>query len=253
MAGAVALMARQARRAGLSGQFEDGHRILDEAEDLAGSPGDRARIAIERGRLENSAGSPQSAVPFFLDAWNKASAAGDHDLAVDASHMLAIVCDLEIAEQWTAKAFDYIDSHFAGDHWRGVLHHNIGWTYFEANRFDDALESFRKDEAIRMVSGPPQTVKIARYAIVRTLRAMGRRGEAVELGERVVKEAEVAGDRAPYICEELAECHAALGNAQKAALFAKLALDSLENDPSFARNEPERLNRLVTLAGLVEQ
>ncbi len=249
MGEAVFDLARRARFAGLSGNFSLGHEILDgavaQADEDAGA---RAWIAIERGRLFNSAGEPARALPFFSEAWELAQRAGDHDLAVDAAHMLAIVSDVEAAERWVAVALDYIEAQRASPHWRGMLHHNLGWTYFEVGRFEDALGAFRRDEAIRETSGNAQTLKVARYAVVRTLRALSRVDEATALGERVVALADAANDAAPYVYEELAECYAMKGEMADAQRFAARAHAVLSENASFVRDEPVRLARLATLA-----
>ncbi len=250
MGEAVFDLARRARFAGLSGNFALGHEILDGAVAEAGAEeGARAWIAIERGRLFNSAGEASRALPFFGEAWELAQRAGDHNLAVDAAHMLAIASDVEAAERWVAVALDYIDAHGASPHWRGMLHHNLGWTYFEAGRFDDALGAFRRDEAIREASGNAQTLKVARYAVVRTLRALGRLDEAIALAEEVVRLADAANDAAPYVCEELAECHALKGATAQARHFAARAHGILSGNAAFAKEEPARLARLAALAG----
>ena len=62
MGEAVFDLARRARFTGLSGNFSLGHEILDGAVAQAGEDaGARAWIAIERGRLFNSAGEPARA------------------------------------------------------------------------------------------------------------------------------------------------------------------------------------------------
>lgn len=243
-------LAQRARFAGLSGSFSLGHEILDTAAKQAGEDAwARARVAIERGRLFNSAGLPGEAAPFFAEAFELAQRVGDHNLAVDAVHMLAIASDVEAAEQWVKVALDYIDAHGASPQWRGMLHHNLGWTYFEAGRFEDALDAFRQDEALREASGNAQTLKVARYAIVRTLRALSRVDEAIALGETVVALADAANDAAPYVYEELAECYAVKGEMDDAKRFAARAHAILSENASFVRDEPVRLARLATLAG----
>jgi tetratricopeptide (TPR) repeat protein len=242
-------LTRRARFAGLSGNFSLGHEILDGAAKQAGEDAwARASVAIERGRLFNSAGLPAEAAPFFAEAFELAQRVGDHNLAVDAVHMLAIASDVEAAEQWVAVALDYIEAHGASPQWRGMLHHNLGWTYFEAGRFEDALGAFRRDEAIREASGNAQTLKVTRYAVVRTLRALSRVDEAIALGEKVVALADAANDAAPYVYEELTECYAMKGEMDDAQRFATRAHAILSENASFVMDEPVRLARLAELA-----
>ncbi|WP_117193498.1 tetratricopeptide repeat protein [Rhizobium terrae] len=246
----VTALAREARSRGLLGEFAAGHASLDDADGLAGEEeGALAMIAIERGRLFHSAGAATEAIPFFEASWDLAQKAGDHDLAIDAAHMLAVAAPLPAAADWTRKALAYLDAHSASPFWRPMLHHNLGWTYFEAGRFEQALASFLREERLRKQAGSPQALKIARYAVIRSLRALGRLDEAIEIGEMAVAIADQADDPAPFMYEELAECHAASGNNERARYFAGRAHDALSGDASFARKEPLRLIRLSELAG----
>ena len=77
-----------ARAMGLQDRFADGDRVLDAIDSDA--PSVRTRVALERGRLRNSAGDPGAAVPLFIAAAEGAASAGLHFLRVDALHMLAI-------------------------------------------------------------------------------------------------------------------------------------------------------------------
>jgi tetratricopeptide (TPR) repeat protein len=245
----VAGLAREARGHGLSGDFAAGHALLDEAAANAGEDADAlAVIAIERGRLFHSAGSAAEALPFFETSWKLAQQANDHDLAVDAAHMMAIASPLPAAADWTRKALAYMDLNSASSFWRPMLHHNLGWTYFEAGRFEQALASFIREERLRKQSGSPQALKISRYAVVRTLRALGQFEEAIDIGEMAVALADQVNDPAPFLYEEMAECHAANGNQERSQYFARRAHEALSGDAAFARKEPLRLVRLSELA-----
>ena len=88
-------------------------------------------------------------------------------------------------------------------------------------------------------------IEIARYAVGKTLRALGRPQEAVTLLERAVAWDESDG----WFHEELAEDYAALGRDAEAREQARLALPLLLGaDPTFAKDE-ERATRLRRLAG----
>lgn len=246
----VVAMAAEARNLGLSGQFDKGHALLDQAQTLAGTdPAFNARIAIERGRLFNSSGARDTALPLFELSWNLARETGKHDLAVDAAHMAAIAAPIDEAARWTLMALGYIAEHpRASSHWTGALYNNLGWHYFEARRYDEALATFEKGvEAYRPAGG--RALRIAQYTIVRTLRALGRIEEAIVLGEDVVAQAHAKGDSAPYVYEELAECYAMQADARSRA-YAEKALATLGANKAFIRDEPVRLGRLQHLAGI---
>ncbi len=249
MADSVSDLAGRARERGLTGDFAAGHALIDQAERLASDDLEaRAVCALERGRLYNSAGDREKAQPLFDEAWQLARKAQAHGLAVDAAHMMAIVGTLDDAIRWTVTALTYVDDHLDAEIWRGPLLNNLGWCYFDAGRFADALAIFQQALNVRRMAGQKRELRIARYAVIRTLRALGRLEEARRLAEETAAAAAADGERAPYVHEELAECHALLGNMDGARHNARQALAALERDQAFVRGEPERLARLRQLA-----
>lgn len=240
-------MTSLARRKGLASKFDEAHAMLDEALIFAGDdPAGCGWCAIERGRLYNSAGEPENAMPFFERAWNLGQAADDHNLAVDAAHMLAIAAPIDRAIKWTNIALGYIADHPETAHWKGPLHNNIGWHYFETGRFEEALEAFRQGVKARE-GGGARELRIAHYTVIRTLRALGRLDEAITLGEKVIAAADAAGETAPFVYEELAECHADR-DALRSMHYAERALAVLADNAHFMNNEADRLARLQQLA-----
>ncbi|MDX8530213.1 tetratricopeptide repeat protein [Mesorhizobium sp. VK25A] len=249
MADSVSDLAKHARELGLAGDFAAGHALIDRAFRLAGDdPKARAICSLERGRLHNSAGEREKARPLFAEAWRLARQTGAHALAVDAAHMLAIVGTLDEAIEWTASALAYIGEHPEAGTWRGPLLNNLGWSYFDAGRFVDALVLFEQAVELRRSTGEKRELRIARYAAIRTLRALGCLEDALRLAEETVAAAAADGAQAPYVLEELAECRALLGDVSGARESAQHALAVLEQDQAFVRGEPVRLARLRRLA-----
>jgi tetratricopeptide (TPR) repeat protein len=249
MADSVSDMARRARELGLAGDFAAGHALIDQACRLAGNdPKACAICALERGRLYNSAGEREKARPLFGEAWQLARQAGAHVLAADAAHMLAIVGALDDAIKWTATALAYVGEHPEAETWRGPLLNNLGWSYFDAGRFADALAVFEQAIEARRSASQKRELRIARYAVIRTLRALGRVEDARQLAQETASAAAADGAQAPYVQEELAECHALLGNVDGARDSARQALAVLEHDQAFVGGEPKRLTRLRRLA-----
>ncbi|WP_137932458.1 tetratricopeptide repeat protein [Mesorhizobium comanense] len=249
MSDSVSDLVGQARRLGLAGDFAAGHALIDQAERLAGhDPHARALCAVERGRLCNSAGERDKARPFFEQAWQLARQAAAHALAVDAAHMMAVVGSLGDAVQWTAAALAYIDDHPQAAFWRAALLNNLGWSYFDAGRFADALAIFEQAVELRSLAGERRELRIARYAVIRTLRALDRLEEARRLAEATAGAAAADGEQAPFVQEELAECCARLGEFDRARDSARQALAVLEHDEAFVDSQPRRLARLRWLA-----
>jgi hypothetical protein len=81
-----------ARTLGLQRKFAEAHALLDAIEPrLTGLPTHvRVRYLLERGRVFNSSGAPERAVPLFAEALELAEADKDEFYAVDAAHMLGI-------------------------------------------------------------------------------------------------------------------------------------------------------------------
>jgi len=137
-----------ARALGLQGRFDEADRVLEGID--AAVPAIRARVALERGRLRNSAGHPEDAVSFFENAASIAEAAGEHFLLVDALHMLGIA-QPERSEVHVAAALDVLDADPAPgprtQRWRVALHNNRGWALFGDGELTAALQEF--EQALR--------------------------------------------------------------------------------------------------------
>ncbi len=242
--GRAEVLTQLARVEGLRGDFAVGHQLLADAEALAepDSPG-RVRVLLERGRLLRSSGAAPEALPLFTAAFVLAVHRGDEYLAVDAAHMAALV---DSTEEWTQRGVELArkstDPRVRG--WIGALMNNLGWAHFEAGRHEEALDAFRQALAAREQSvGDPHEVEVARYAVAKALRTLGRPAEAAELMCRAVAWARDAGVPDGWFHEELAEDYAALGRSAEAAEQAGIALGLLD-----ANRAPDRVDRLRQLA-----
>ena len=93
------------------------------------------RVLLERGRVLNTSGHPEMAVPLFEQAAELADHLGEEFLAVDALHMLAIA-DSAHAETWTRSALEYASTVHdeRTKRWMVALHNNLGWTLHDAGR-----------------------------------------------------------------------------------------------------------------------
>jgi tetratricopeptide (TPR) repeat protein len=245
----AAILTQLARLEGLRGRFEEGDRLLEQAEALAGTS---VRVLLERGRLRRSSGNPEAALPLFASAYEEAVAAGEEFLAADAAAMAALAAaDGAAMLTWTQRGLDLARP--SGDpqvaHWEGALLNNLGWADYEAGRYEQALDAFA--EALRVRERRPgqrAEIEIARYALGKTLRALGRPAEAATLLEQAVAWTVEAVVPDGWFHEELAEDYAALGRDDESREQAQLALPLLEAaDPSFA-DDAERAARLRELA-----
>jgi tetratricopeptide (TPR) repeat protein len=238
------VLTQLARIDGLRGDFAVGQQMLADAEALA--PPDsagRVRVFLERGRLLRSSGAPDEALPLFAAAFVLAGHQGYEYLAVDAAHMAALV---DNSEEWTQRGVEL--AQHSGDpqvrHWIGPLMNNLGWAHFETGRFEEALAAFQQALVAReQTEHDSHEIEIARYAVAKTLRALGRPAEAAGLMGEAVAWTKSAGVPDGWFHEELAEDYAALEWWREAAEQASLALGLLD-----ANQAPERVDRLRKLA-----
>lgn len=251
--GRAEVLTQLARVEGLRGDFEAGERLVQEAEAFAGSSERAAvRIDLERGRILRSGGNLEAALPLFVAACERGETADELYLAGDAAHMAALAAgSREGMREWTQRGIALAQS---GDgsarYWLGPLLNNLGWDQFDAGEFTVALETFRQALAERERDPESRAeIEIARYAVAKALRALGRGEEAVAELEQAVAWAETEGKPDGWFHEELAESYAALGRSSDAREQAQLALPLLlEGDPAFDSDE-ERVARLRELAG----
>jgi tetratricopeptide (TPR) repeat protein len=249
--GRAEVLTQLARVAGLRGDFGAADELLDEAGRLAEEGGlARIRIDLERGRVRRSSGDPDAALPLFESSYALALADGQHFIAADAAHMVALVAPGRDAfVDWTNRGIALAESHETASYWLGPLLNNLGWEYYEAGDLELALDAFER--ALRARERDPgngEGLALARYAAGRALRGLGRSDDALPLLELAVEWTERAGAPDGWFHEELAEEYAAVGRPDDARTHARLAIPLLEAaDPSFAR-DAERTARLHDLA-----
>ena len=250
-AGRAEVLTQLARVCGLRGDFGAGEALLDDAASLGGTnPTVATRVDLERGRLRRSGGDPVTARPLFESAFALALEARRHFIAADAAHMVALVAtNRDDVVDWTQRGVGLAELHDDASYWLGPLLNNLGWEYYEAGELELALDAFER--ALRARERDPSNeaaVEIARYAVGKTLRGLGRSDEAIPLLEQAVAWTEREGAPDGWFHEELAEEYAAVGRPDDAREQARLAIPLLErDDPSFA-NDDGRGARLGNLA-----
>jgi tetratricopeptide (TPR) repeat protein len=177
------LLTQIARAQGLQRRFDQAHATLDEAAALL-EPGlvvSRVRYLLERGRVFNLASDKQQASPLFDEAWRVARDVGEDFYAVDAAHMLGICEPPESALAWNERALELAEKspQPRAKGWLGSLYNNIGWTYHDLGRFEQALEMFTRALEYWQKQPQPDRLRIARWTVARATRSLGRFHEAV--------------------------------------------------------------------------
>lgn len=246
-----------ARTQGLQGEFELARKTLDEVENRRlVAPDDvppvvRVRYLLELGRTWNSGGEHSKAVPLFLDAWTLAQREQAHFYAVDAAHMLGLATQGNASLHWNRRAMEYAET--SGDAkaqgWLGALYNNIGWTYHDLNRFEQALEMWEKGLAFRIAREDPQeAIWVADWSVARAHRSLGRHDDALLRLRRIHASRESAGAASGYVYEEIAENLLAQGDAASARPWFAKAYSELSKDAWLVDHEPGRVTRLRALS-----
>ena len=232
-----------ARAQGLQRRFEEAHRTLNAI--TTNSPRVEVRYLLERGRVYNSSGKPDQARPLFLAAWEKAQQAKLDFFAVDAAHMIAIVEPPDSALAWNQRATAFAEQSAdpKAKNWLGALYNNTGWTHYGKRDYARALEAFERSQASYAAQKRMNEVRIARYSIAKTYRAMGRVPEALAMQQEIQRQQPEDG----YVHEEIAECLLALKRPAEAKPHFARAYKFLSQDPWLTANEPQRLERLKRL------
>lgn len=165
------LLTQVARALGLQGRFAEADAILGSLH--AHTDAVDVRIALELGRVRNSSGSPESAVPMFAAAAEAAASASLIFLQVDALHMLAIA-DAANASDWTSRALEVLEG--VDDprtlRWRVSLHGNAGWARLDAGEPADAITEFERAKEAAERWGTPQQRQWADEALAEARAAL---------------------------------------------------------------------------------
>jgi tetratricopeptide (TPR) repeat protein len=211
----------------------------------------RIRALLERGRALNTSGHPEASIQYFLDAWELARDKHEDFHAVDAAHMLGVVNPPAEQLGWSTRALELA---VASDQarartWLGPLYNNLGWTYHDLGRYDEALDLFTRGLAWRQEQKQPRETRIAAWAVARCLRSLGRLEEALDLQRENLNAAHDAGDTGALIEEEIGECLVQLGRSAEARQHFRRAYGELSKDTWLVEHEPERIERLKELAG----
>lgn len=248
------LSTQLARAQGLQRQFDAAHATLDAVERaLHGSTELVAvRYLLERGRVFNSSGQPEKAVPLFRDALLRAQAAGEDFLAIDAAHMLGIAAPADDRLRWNLEALAMTEKSSAprAKRWLAALYNNIGWSFHDRGDFATALVYFEKALPAWEARGDAHSVLIARWTIARAYRSLGRYDEALHMQQQLAVECEAANAPDGYVYEELGELFLVKGEPAAARANFGRAYWLLEHDAALQENEPERLARLRRLGGI---
>ncbi len=227
---ALILRTQIARSLGLRRDFERAReelRAVAKELDRAGAEA-RTRYFLELGRTYASAAHPaelqtpqasELARSAYRQAIELARTASLDGLAIDAIHMMAFV-DTGAADQltWAEEALRIVESSTqpAARRWEASIRNNLGHALHQLGRYDEALVQLRQAVAIRERGTSAEATRTAHWMVARTLRAMGRVDEALQIQLRLEREADLAGKPDHYVFEELRLLYASKGEPDRA-------------------------------------
>lgn len=210
------LQTQVARAVGLQGRYDEGHAVLDLVLGATdGCPAEVAvRVALERGRLLNSAGHPEEALEEFRHAADLAAEAGFPGLRIDALHMVAIAAPRpeRVALNRVALAEARASDDPEARRWEGSLLNNLGVELTEAGDLVEAHAVLTEALEVRERAGDVPAARIGRWMVGWVLRLQGRHDEARTVQEGLRAELAAAGLHDPYVDDELALLDAADSN-----------------------------------------
>ncbi len=209
------------------------------------------RFNLECGRVFNSSKMKPEALPFFLKGFDLSLASQQDNFAVDAAHMVAIAESTpEKQMEWNLKAL-FIAENSKDEkarNWLGSLYNNIGWTYHDSKKFNEAMDIFNKALIFRESKGEPGSIRIAKWCIARTHRSLNQLDEALKIQKALELEFSQGPQQDGYVFEELAEIYLLQNNKAESQKYFALAYDLLSQDEWFKANEATRLNRMKELS-----
>lgn len=249
------LLTQIARTFSLRRMFDDAHKVLDEVEpQLPPSPDvANARYYLERGRAYNSAGNKPRAKELFVMAEKTATSIVADYYTVDALHMLAIVAEpndaISINERAMRVAEQSPDPRAKG--WLGALYNNTGWSYFDKGEYAKALDIFERALKFREEKQSVPEIRIAKWCIARTYRALNRNDEALQMQLQLAAEYEADGKESDgYVCEELGELYLLKDDTPNVQKYFAKAWNVLSKDGWMMENEAARMQRIKQLANI---
>lgn len=240
------LLTQIARSLGLQHKFDEASILLDEVDEKSqGESLVMVRSLLERGRVLNTSGKPEQAVPLFMKAYHLADQLGAEYYAADALHMLGIASPADELLDWNLKAIAYVEgsTQERARYWLGPLYNNMGWTYFEQGRLHQALEAFQKAQYFREQQNNPRAIHIARWCVARTLREMGQ----VEAALEIQLGSEADGVEDGFVYEEIGECLHVLGKTLDAKPYFQKAYRLLM-EIEWVTKDTKRMERLRGLS-----
>jgi tetratricopeptide (TPR) repeat protein len=210
---------------------DEGRPWIDRATAVAkpDDPAGWSRYLGVRGRFEWQDDDKAKATKTFEEMYAYCLKHELHSRAVDAAHMVAITGSVEQQIEWGTKGIEAAEKG-GMDGWLGPLWNNLGNTYQDAGRFEDAVEAFLKAREYHWKVGAEINKLIADWAVGMAYRRAGDAKKAIVWIRPVLawSERRYAEEQTPDTAEWVGFSHREMGEI--AAMNGKTAeaLDHLK-------------------------
>lgn len=142
--------------------------------------------------------------------------------------------------------------------WLGPIYNNLAQNYIEAEKYLNALQSFKKCKIHAEERGDQIVICGASWGIGRSLRSLNELDKALAIQtellmqyEKILNEnslpIELVRIGRGLVYEELAEIYSAKNMKEQSRKYALLAYDNLSKDPWMKKLYPKRIERMYEL------
>ena len=252
----VELITQLARVQGLQRKISEARATLLLAKDPitkhAGDTNARAeiRFSIEQGRLFGLSMTPAQSLAYFEKAWNEATKANEVFFSIEAAVMLSISRPPKHQNEWLQKALHLAEStvDINAKLWLPQLYVMNGWHSFDFRKFDEALDNFQKAlDQPQSIQSPIKRFAV-RWSFARTLRALNRFQEALDIQRELKAEMQTVGKVNGHVFLEMAECFQLLQNLDEAKVHFEQAYKELSLNGWYSDNKSSELSRIQRLS-----
>jgi tetratricopeptide (TPR) repeat protein len=251
----IVMLTLLARAQGLQGKLSDAGGLLIQVRDLLNKNNltksqAEVRFFLEQGRFFGLSMNPPQSLLYFTQAWDLAASLGDIFFAIEAAVMLSISQPPKYQNQWLLKALEIAEQsdNELGKLWLPQLYVMEGWHSFDFRKFDGALDSFKKALAQPLAAKDATRTLGIKWSIGRTLRALNRLEEALELQRELLTELNAAGKTNGYVVLEIAENLQLMKKPEEAKANFEAAYKELSTHGWYSDNKASELSRIQHLS-----
>jgi tetratricopeptide (TPR) repeat protein len=244
-----------ARVQGLKGDLSGTTATLLQAKELldqtsqTGSKSE-VRLLMEQGRFYSLSMNPPQSQTYFSKAWELATSLKEDFSSIEAALMLSIIQPPKFQNLWLQRSLELAQT--TGDEkarlWLPHLYMRAGWHSFDFRKFEEALEFFKKSlEVSKSLKSNSQMIISMKWSIGRTLRALSRSEEALEIQRELLSNLDGLGKKNGHVYLEIAECLQVLQKHDEARGNFELAYKELSLNGWYSDNKSLELSRIQHL------